>query len=101
MVGAIAAGRDIDGRIPYVQVAVPAVECALLVVVAVEVSKWVRVCRLAVRANLVQIHAAAVNVEIFNPGELRQPGDIRAENGNGARGPALDPGIIQTIQFKG
>ncbi len=71
MVGAIAAGRDIDGRILYVQVAVPAVECAFLVIIAVEVSIWVRVYRLAVRANFIHIHAAAVNVEIFNPGELR------------------------------
>ena len=96
VVGAIAAGRDVDGRIPHVQVAVPAVELAVLVVGAVEVSGWVRVCRLG--ANFVHLQTAAFDVEIFDPGELRQPGDIRAEDGDGASGAGLDPGIIQ---FKG
>jgi len=98
VVGAVAAGRYVDGRIPHVQVTVPTVERAILVVDAVEVSGWVGVCRLAVGANFVHLQPAAFDVEIFDAGELRQAGDIRSEDGNGAGGAALNPGIIQ---FKG
>ena len=70
MVGAISASRDVDGRVSCVQIAVLAVELAVLVVCAVEVSEYVWVCRLAVGPNFVYLQTAAFNVKIFDPGEL-------------------------------
>ena len=95
MVGAIAARWNVDGWIPHVNGAFPAVERAILGVSAVEEARWVRGCCLALAARSVQEETAAFSVATFHPGESRHQGDIRAEDGNGARGTTLDARIVQ------